>query len=73
MPVLLSIPGLPTGDLSILVDCFLDVYRESTAHQLACVLIINEILEGHWGRKGTEGGTASSESSREDVVRYRTL
>ncbi|KAK7093641.1 hypothetical protein V1264_007349 [Littorina saxatilis] len=57
------------GDLSILVECFLDLYRESAAHQLSCVLIINEILAGHGERKDTVEGVFSTESGREDVVR----
>lgn len=59
------------GDLGILVECVLDLHRESGAHQLACVLIINHLVAGSGEAPDQEGGASplGSSSSREDIIR----
>ena len=55
------------------MECFLDVYRESAAQQLSSVLIINEILAGQSEKEETQEGASSSQSGKEEIVRYRTM
>nr|KAG5707350.1 hypothetical protein BaRGS_005317 [Batillaria attramentaria] len=59
------------GSLSILVECFLDLYRESGAYQVASVLIINEVVAGSADATQHETGSTHmfASSSREDIVR----
>lgn len=37
------------GDLGILVECILDMYRQSEKHQLSCILVINQMVSGSKG------------------------
>ncbi|XP_025082798.1 TELO2-interacting protein 1 homolog isoform X2 [Pomacea canaliculata] len=57
------------GELSVLVGSFLEVYRQSTAHRLASVLIINEIMAGSAIVSGEQAMNTPAVSIKTNIIR----
>ncbi|XP_076451968.1 TELO2-interacting protein 1 homolog [Babylonia areolata] len=59
------------GDVRVMVESVMEVYRESSTHHLPCVLILNHILSGHADRgdNTSEQGAPEGENSLEEIVR----